>query len=343
MNHYCTYFDHHYLLRGLALYRSLRRHHPSFRLWVLCMDSFVYKVLSHLSLPALTLIPIEDLERADPQLLGAKKNRKMLEYYFTCTPSLPLFILKHHPDVQRITYLDADLFFFSDPAPIHEEIGDSSIAIIGHRFPEHLRHLEIHGVYNVGWLSFSRSAEAFLCLQRWREQCIDWCTRRPENNRYADQKYLDDWPSLYKGLVVLRHKGANLAPWNLANYKIAWRDGRVWVDAQPLIFYHFHGLHPLRSWFYDSQMDRYQLKPSLRIMRRVYLPYIQSLKQETQLIFHRIQSTFIMEDKDLLELWASSFQSVSATGARNPLRRVLHFCKGVLTRKYFFSAGNCIL
>ena len=343
MYHYCTYFDHHYLRRGLALYRSLKRHCPSFRLWVLCMDPLVYKILSHLSLPDLTLIPIEDLESADPQLLEAKQNRRLLEYYFTCTPSLPLFILNHHLDVPMITYLDADLFFFSDPGPIHEEVGDSSLAIIGHRFPEHLRHLEIHGIYNVGWLSFSRSAEAFLCLQRWREQCIEWCIRRPENDRYADQKYLDDWPRLYKGLVVLCHKGANLAPWNLANYEIRWRDGRVWVDAQPLIFYHFHGLHPLRSWFYDSQLDRYQMKPSWRVMRRVYLPYIQSLKQETRMISYRIQSTGIMEDKDLHELRVSNFQPVSSTGARSPLRRALHLCKGMLTRRYLIAAGNCIL
>jgi hypothetical protein len=115
------------------------------------------------------------------------------------------------------------------------------------------------------------------------------------------------------------------------------------VDAQPLIFYHFHGLHPLRTWFYDSQLDRYQLKPSLRVMRRVYLPYIQSLKQETRLISSRIQSTGIMEGKDLHERRASKSQPVSATGARNPLRRALHLCKGVLIRKYLFAAGNCIL
>ena len=343
MFYYCTYFDHHYLARGLALYSSLKKHSPSFRLWVLCMDSLVYTLLSRLSLPNLTLIRIEDLESSDPQLLDAKSNRKLLEYYFTCTPSLPLFILNRYPDVPLITYLDADLFFFSDPAPIHEEIGDSSIAIIAHRFPQHLRHLEVHGIYNVGWLSFRRSTEAFVCLQRWREQCIEWCTRRPENDRYADQKYLDEWPSLYRNLIVLRHKGANLAPWNLANYKIEWHDGRVWVDAQPLIFYHFHGLHPLRTWFYDSEMDRYQLKPSLKVMRRVYLPYIQSLKQETRLISQRVQSTGTIENKDLHALWATNFRSVLATRARNPLKRALHLCKGIMTRKYFLAAGNCIL
>lgn len=35
---YCTYFDHNYLSRGVALHRSLQRHAPGARLWVCCED-----------------------------------------------------------------------------------------------------------------------------------------------------------------------------------------------------------------------------------------------------------------------------------------------------------------
>ena len=43
---YCTYFDHNYLSRGLALYHSLQRHAPGARLWVLCLSEACHRILA---------------------------------------------------------------------------------------------------------------------------------------------------------------------------------------------------------------------------------------------------------------------------------------------------------
>ena len=96
---FCTYFDQNYLSRGLALYQSLKSHCPSFRLWVLCMDRICYDFLFKLDLPDIHLIRIEDLEKGDDKLIKAKENRTTIEYYFTCTPSLLLYIQDNHPEV----------------------------------------------------------------------------------------------------------------------------------------------------------------------------------------------------------------------------------------------------
>ena len=278
MLYFCTYFDSNYLTRGLALYRSLVRHTMPFRLWVLCFDDLTHEILQKLALPQVHPILLADFECGDEQLLRAKGNRSRIEYYFTCTPSLPLYILRNHPEVDVITYLDADLFFFSEPSPIYQELGGGSVLIIGHRFPPHLSHLETRGIYNVGLLSFRRDDAALQCLHWWREQCLAWCYDRVEERRFADQKYLDDWPTRFQRVVVLQHKGAGLAPWNVANYCLRMDNGQVAVDSQPLVFFHFHGFKQVRQWLYQPGLVEYRVRADSLLKRYIYGPYIRELQ-----------------------------------------------------------------
>lgn len=276
MYNFCTYFDENYLTRGIALYRSLEIYHD-IRLWVLCMDRESYSYLKLLGLPGVELIALAELEASDPALLAAKANRSTIEYYFTCTPALPLFILARHPEVELITYLDADLYFYSSVQPLFEEIGTHSIAIIGHRFLPQFADEAVHGIYNVGWLSFRRDEQGLACLRLWREQCLAWCYDRVEDGRFADQKYLDDWPTRYDNLIVLSHKGANLAGWNLGNYTLRTEDGYVLVDSDPLIFFHFHGFKQLTGRVFDTGIDGHgsTLSPLLRDF--LVAPYVEAL------------------------------------------------------------------
>jgi hypothetical protein len=275
--YFVTCFDSHYLIKGLTLYRSLVRHTSSFRLWVLCFDDLAYETLERLAPPAVVPISLRDFEKGNEELRQARLGRSGIEYYFTCTPSLPLYVLENWPEVDVITYLDADLFFFSDPVPVYEELGENSILIVGHRFPPHLRHKEDKGIYNVGLLSFRRSDDGLQCLNWWRERCIEWCYDRIENGRYADQKYLDDWPTRFRGVVVLQHKGAGLAPWNITGYCLRLNNGQVTVDLQALVFFHFHHLRQIRTWLYDTDLGRYGGRLNFILRRHVYGPYIREL------------------------------------------------------------------
>jgi hypothetical protein len=274
MRYFCTYFDQRYLPRGLAMYESLGRHCPQFKLWVLCLDAETLTYLKGIRRSDLEPIPMEAFERCDDLLKESKRNRSLLEYYFTCTPSLPLFIFEKNPAVELITYLDADLYFFSPLDSLFDEIADHSIAIIPHRFPPSFRKAERHGLYNVGWVSFRNDGHGLACLQRWRTQCIDRCADSSDGMQFADQRYLDDWPAQFRNLIVLRHKGANLAPWNIANYKITSQNGDIYVDNEPLLFFHFHGLRRLNSYVYDTCLQHYGGTLSAPVIHKIYEPYL---------------------------------------------------------------------
>lgn len=277
--HYCTYFDSRYLSRGLALYRSLRTHAPCSVLHVLCLDNATYDYLSAANLEGVFPIQLTQLEEWDADLLRVKNSRSTVEYYFTCTPAFILQLMSRVAGADSVTYVDADLYFYSTPAPIYDEIGDGSVGMIAHGFQDHLIQLEVYGIYNVGFLFFRNDANGRQCIAWWRDRCLEWCYDRVEKGRFADQKYLDDWPSRFHKVVVIQHSGAGVAPWNQARYAISVRDGKTFADGSPLVFYHFHGLRLFSRHVWMHGLADYGGRMTAALQSRIYVPYIRELRR----------------------------------------------------------------
>lgn len=282
MYRFATFFDRNYLIRGMALYRSLRRHCHDFRLHVLCLDHETQVALSRFSFPEVELIQLSALEEKDTSLLSVKPQRSIAEYYWTLSPAFNLYLLESMPDGEVLTYLDADLYFFSSPGPIYEELRDGSILMVKHRFgPDRAWAAKERGTFNAGQFAVRKDIDGIECLRWWRERCLEWCHRRFDGERFASQMYLDEWPKLFKGVVVMRHRGAGLAPWNLGRYKIRWSHGQTTVDGDPLIFFHFHGLRIRSRCIYEPVGAGYRaVSPVVR--RRVFAPYIRDLMRATR-------------------------------------------------------------
>jgi hypothetical protein len=279
---YGTLFYANYLTRAIALYRSLERHcGGEFELVMLCMDAAALRICQQLDLPRARLVSVQQLERRDAELAAVKPLRTIAEYCFTCAPPLLIYLLDQVAPGETVVYLDADLMFFADPQAIFEEWGDNDIAIHEHRLPPGKRDAaELYGVFNVGWVGIRNSPEGRRCLERWRRQCIEACTFDPARGLCHDQKYLDEWPALYRGLTVLQNKGVGIGPWNAETYEFSSTDGAPQVDGVPLIFYHFHAM----SIAYDNVFGRIAIVPapgyplSRSHMRLVYEPYARALR-----------------------------------------------------------------
>lgn len=274
MFNYCTYFDRNYLPQALALYDSLQKNSSNFMLFTVCLDDDSFQILSLLAYPNITLIRLAEIESKYPELLFAKNNRSKVEYYFTLSPAMPLYIFEVYSP-KLLTYLDADLFFYSDPKPIFDEMGSCSIAIIEHKLHDYFSSMLVYGRFNVGWISFRNDEEGMACLKYWNQQCLAWCYKRLENGKFADQKYLDYWPNLYRNLRIINHKGANVAPWNIGNYNVKKIGDFIFIDDQVLIFFHFHGL---KKYLLNIYSVGYRItKVNLVSRVEIYNKYINSL------------------------------------------------------------------
>lgn len=276
--YFCTYLDSRYLSRGLALYRSLLRHVGDFELWILCFDQLAYDALKALQLANVRIVSLDEFERDDHELLAVKSTRSDVEYFFTCTPSWPLYVLARNEHIDVLGYLDADLFLFSSPESVYEELGAGSLLITAHDFPSDLKAKEQYGRFNVGLMLFRHDDYALSALSWWRERCLEWCYDRVEDDRFADQKYLDQWPALFPETRVMRDPAGAVAPWNWMNYEFSWDRDQVVVNGERLVTFHFQSVSLHHRRVYNTRLSTYRRMPA-DLRRRIYLPYIRELVQ----------------------------------------------------------------
>ncbi|MDH6256032.1 hypothetical protein [Aurantimicrobium minutum] len=283
---YATYFDFGYLPRALTLFESLRFQGDKSEIWVLCLDEPTELFLSAHAVENVKIFSLSNLENKHKELLEVKPDRSRAEYIFTLGPTFlqEVFELStRNGDV--LVYLDADLYFFGDPQKVVKALGNSSVGIIEHRYPEPLeRKLAKYGRFNVGWVGFKHDDYGKFALDWWAKECINWCFDTPDSGRYADQGYLDTFPT-FQGVSVLTNPGFNLAPWNTGRHIIS-RNGQdcsASVDGEPLIFFHFHGIKETRNWFVTSQLI-YGSPANMPTRNLVYKPYLSKLSSNQRLV-----------------------------------------------------------
>lgn len=281
MEHYVTLFDRNFVPQGLALHESLQRHSGPFTLWVLCIDEVTRDVLEQLNCSNLRTIPLLEVEREVPELIAIKPGRTRAEYCWTLTPFTPDLVFRRDPTATRVTYVDADVFFFSDPGRLLEGFAETrkAVQITEHAYDPAYDQSAVSGRFCVQFMTFVRGASQSV-LRRWQQQCLEWCFARPEPGRFGDQKYLDDWPERFTTLVHILHPQQGLqAPWNARMFSV-----------EHCVGWHFHGLRLLPDM--KILLHRHYVVPD-EVIQIVYLPYVAALKRQLARVpghFGRAQS-----------------------------------------------------
>lgn len=271
MHSFCTLFDSNYLVRGLTMYESLLRSGDLSTLYIFCFDDLTHQMLRAMNLPKVVLIALEEFETAE--LTRVKKDRSRGEYCWTCTPHVIRFLLEKYT-LPQVTYVDADIYFYSAPGVLLDELERSggSVLITAHRYTPRYDQSEKYGTYCVQFITFTNDARGLQVLHWWQDRCVEWCYARAEDGKFGDQKYLDDWTTRFPGVHVLEHLGGGVAPWNVQQYRVT--KGPM-VDSVPVVFYHFHYL----TWYYNNRFDLGSYLMSRKVKKYLYQPYLSALQE----------------------------------------------------------------
>jgi hypothetical protein len=267
MEHYVTIFDSLFLPQGLALHRSMERYLGDYILWILCVDDKSHEVLHELELPNVRLLQANRLETEE--LKRVKPGRSNGEYCWTLTPFAPRFVFEQDPAVERVTYLDADMWFRKHPRAIFRELEASGkhVLITDHAYAPVWDQSSISGQYCVQFITFTRHGGERV-RKWWEERCIEWCFARVEDGKFGDQRYLDDWPERFPEHVhVLANKELALAPWNAERFPYGCA-----------VVWHFHKLRIVRGT--ANRMKAYfgPYRIPRTTIKSVYMPYLGDLR-----------------------------------------------------------------
>lgn len=291
--YYITLLDSNYVAKSVAMYESLCKYHNNFNLYVFCFDDLSYEVIKRLNYKS--LIAVHSSEFENKELLKCKSDKiKLYEYYWACKPYCILKVMRD-TGADIVTYIDCDFMFFNSPEPIFKEIGNCDALIQPNNFSsEEIKQFIPVGYYCTCYESFRNNRNGKKILNWWHKKDMEWCYAIFEPGRFADQKYLDDWRTRFSNVREITNVGANVAPWNVQKYDISKVGKNVYVNDNPLIYYHYHSFKMNLldySVLITGDRENYYRIPRDAI-EIIYPPYIKLLRNVITMLKKRYKGYF---------------------------------------------------
>ena len=282
MNQFCTITtsDHFYKVR--ALRDSLLKFDNHILLNVLVVDSTLIEADTNICLYYLHDL----LDDAVVKQIVSKYKNKTDRLRWSLKPSFLKYLLRIS-GIDKVIYLDNDLFFFNDFSFLFNYLETNSFLLTPHyydRSPYHDQNwLEANfraGLFNAGFIGVNKNAVN--SLQWWAECCLYRCKKSAFRGTFDDQKYLDLIPVMQEDAMILRHQGLNVAEWNRFLCVREMVNGEVLINnTWPIVFIHFNnttireimdGNEPLLVPFWNSYFNVLQQYNSSLQQNDLYKP-----------------------------------------------------------------------
>jgi len=216
--------------------------------------------------------------RENPSLTKSISKRSRVEQIFSIGPSFVLGEAASMAPDEWLVYLDADLYFFRPLESYLENFDHANVIIAPHRhFAWNRKRLSKFGKFNVGLVAFRNNKDGLAALNYWADSCVDWCSDIPEDGKYADQRYLENFSKVASGVVEDDRKGVNVAPWNLGLSNLSLDEhGSLEVDGEPLYYFHASGIRRIKHAWVLSHLPYFSIA-TRSAKKFIYRPYLASL------------------------------------------------------------------
>jgi glycosyltransferase involved in cell wall biosynthesis len=258
----CTIISKNYLAFARTLMESIRSHHHNIHLVVLLVDTIdgyydpqqeIFETLlaEELNIPlwqhfAMKYSILELNTAVKPYLLEVLFNRYQAEKVIYFDPD----IVVYHPLDDLLAILDAHNLVLTPHVtkPIDDTFVPTEYDILR------------SGIYNLGFVAFSRLDNWRGLLHWWQHRLYHHCVVNPDQHLFVDQRWMDFAPALSESAYILRDAGYNVAYWNIKERMLTYDAHNAYaINGTPLIFFHFSGFSATNPEIVSKHQNRFIL------------------------------------------------------------------------------------
>jgi hypothetical protein len=238
---FCTISTRSHLFKSLALADSLNRF--GYQLAILVVDELDYSI--HSNKKDVLISNLTAIKESTGIAIIKKYRHKKDKLRWALKPIWLIQLLHKY---EKVIYVDNDTFFYADPSFLFDELNHHKILLSPHFYPAEPENkqnwLEANfkvGLYNAGFIGANKQAKEI--LHWWSKCCLYKITKSTSRGLFDDQKYLDLLPIKFENILIIKHKGCNLAGWNSINYSLEGDKMSLIINGKyPIIFIHFANL-----------------------------------------------------------------------------------------------------
>ena len=277
----CTIVSPNYLAYARTLSASYLAQHPDQRFFVLIVADLTLEDRKVFEGDTFTPVMLTEIGIKDIKAEGMKYD--ILELNTNVKPSFMKHLLQAY-DLEKLVYLDPDIFVYSPLAPVFEALDAGAVATLTPHMTTPVsdgcapseQDMLYNGTYNLGFVAVRRCEEASRLLDWWERRCLEQGFSEGRTGLFVDQKWMNLAPGLFRGIAILRHAGCNMAYWNLHERGLVESVAGPVVDGadgmERLCFFHFSGLVVDDPAMLSKNTDRFSLeqRPDLQKIFREY-------------------------------------------------------------------------
>jgi hypothetical protein len=194
-----------------------------------------------------TLLYVDDLNSSTlgHDIFNAYFNADMDKYRWSMKSVLILDILRSRR-FEKVMCVDCDINFYASPEFLLDELNDHSVLLTPH-FRASDPSVDMHnyllmyteGIYNAGFIAVSQKGTE--AMDWWGRACLAICEKNASKGQFVDQTHLNLLPVFFDGVQIVKHRGCNLALWNIIECKRTLKEnGEVAINEDTaVIFIHF--------------------------------------------------------------------------------------------------------